>query len=232
VATWNVHGFVGASGRRETERIAETLRRLDADVIALQEVDAGPQAEDTFETLGPELGFGAIAGPTLERSDGRYGNLLLTRHPVRRADQIDLSQPGAEPRGAIDVSLVVEGATVRVLATHLGLTRRERARQARRLADALDADADAHPVLTLLLGDLNEWRRPLTRTGLGPLARRFARRSRHRTFPARAPLLALDRVLVSPRAARMRTRVASDPATRVLSDHLLLHARIALEAAG
>jgi hypothetical protein len=30
----------------------------------------------------------------------------------------------------------------------------------------------------------------------------------------------------------MRTRVASDPATRVLSDHLLLHARIELEAAG
>lgn len=230
VATWNVHGFVGADRRRDTERAVHVLRSLDADVIALQEVDAGRAgATDAFEALGPALGYTAIAGPTLVRGDVRYGNLLLCRPPVRRAAELDLSEPDAEPRGAIDAWLEVEGAPVRVMATHLGLGRGERARQALRLCDALDdGDAAAPPRLRVLLGDLNEWQRPLSRSALAPLVSRFARRSRVRTFPARAPLLALDRVLVDRPEARMRARAIRGAAVRAASDHLPLRARIEL----
>lgn len=231
LATWNVHGFVGADGRRDAERVARVLHSLDADVVALQEVDAGPSAEaDAFETLGPALGFTAIPGPTLTRPDGRYGNLLLSRRPLRNVRRLDLSQPGLEPRGAIEATLEVDGVPVRVFATHLGLARRERAVQARRLCDALDAPAGG-PVeagLVVLLGDLNEWRRPLSRTGLGGLVARFAQRSRHRTFPARAPLLALDRVLVDRPEARLRTRVLGGRSVRSISDHLPVHAHVEL----
>jgi endonuclease/exonuclease/phosphatase family metal-dependent hydrolase len=227
VVTWNVHGFVGADGRRDPERAVAVLSELDADVIALQEVAAGAPESDAFATLGPSLGYRAIAGPTLSQAGGGYGNLLLSRHPVERAERLDVSQPGCEPRGAIDAWLDVEGAPVRLLATHLGLSRRERARQAARLCGALDAQAEA-ACLTVLLGDLNEWRRPLRGTGLAPLVTRFAARSRAPTFPARVPLLALDRVLVDRREARLRPRVVGGVRARRASDHLPLSARVEL----
>lgn len=227
-ATWNVHGFVGADGRRDPARVAGVLRTLEADVIALQEVDSGARPEpDAFETLGPSPEFEAVAGPTLARAGGRYGNLLLTRHPVIDVARRDLSEPGLEPRGAIDALLDVGGARVRVLATHLGLQRRERARQAARLCAALDAPGRS-AALVVLLGDLNEWRRPLRGTSVSPLVRRFARRSRQRTFPARAPLLALDRVLVDRRDAWLRSHVVADAAARAASDHLPLRADVRL----
>ena len=226
VVTWNVHGFVGSDGRRDPERVIAVLAELDADVIALQEVDAGPDA-DAFATLGPSLGRQAIPGPTLSRAGGGYGNLLLCRRPVTRATQIDVSQSGYEPRGAIDAWLDVAGSPVRLLATHLGLARRERAHQAARLCDALDS-GEQTARLVVLLGDLNEWRRPLRSTALAPLVTRFAARSRAPTFPSRVPLLALDRVLVDRRVARLRSRVVGGARARRASDHLPLWAHIEL----
>lgn len=230
LVTWNVHGFVGSDGRRDARRVVELLRRLDADVIALQEVDASPGGSDAFETLGPALGLTAIAGPTLTREGARYGNLLLSRHPVQRVRQIDLTQPDAEPRGAIDATIAPGAARVRVLATHLGLGAGERARQARGLCRALDRADHAPTDLDVLLGDLNEWRRPLSRTALAPLVARFPRRSRQRTFPARLPLLALDRVLVGRRDARLHQSVVANAAARRASDHLPLHVQLEIDA--
>jgi endonuclease/exonuclease/phosphatase family metal-dependent hydrolase len=232
LATWNVHGFVGADGLRDTARVAAVLRTLEADVIALQEVDDGVRPDsDTFESLAASLGFEALAGPTLARRGGRYGNLLLTRHPVLRVALHDLSEPGHEPRGAIDTLLEVGGARVRIIATHLGLRRRERARQASRLCAVLDESAGAAELI-VLLGDINEWRRPLWSTGVAPLVARFARRSRRRTFPARAPLFALDRVLLDRGDAEVRSHVVAHAAARAASDHLPLRARVRLVRRG
>ncbi|MGH0030287.1 MAG: endonuclease/exonuclease/phosphatase family protein [Myxococcota bacterium] len=225
--SWNVHGFVGFDRIRSLERVADVLRGFDADVVALQEVDAGREDEDAFEVLGPELGLAAVEGPTLRRGGARYGNLLLVRHPLLGVERIDLSQPGAEPRGAIDARLEIGRLGVRVVATHLGLRRRERALQARRLCDALGAPADGDE-LVVLLGDLNEWRRPLRATGLAPLAGRFAKRTRLRTFPSRAPLFALDRVMVDRAEVALRTHAVDTRRARTASDHLPVYATIAL----
>lgn len=223
-----MHGFVGSDRRRDPERVASVLRRLDADVVALQEVDEHlDDGAEAWEALGRDLGLHAIPGPTFARTDGRYGNLLLTRLPVTRVEKLDLSHAGQEPRGAIDATLEADGSRIRILVTHLGLSRRERARQASRLCDALDArDGDCE--LVMLLGDLNEWR-PLSRTGLAPLLARFSHRARPRTFPARAPLLPLDRVLVDRADARVALRVVRSAAVRAASDHLLVRAHIELD---
>jgi endonuclease/exonuclease/phosphatase family metal-dependent hydrolase len=228
VASYNIHQCVGTDGRRDAGRVADVLRELEADVIGLQEVDARPGlARDSVQMdfLAHALGLEAVAGPTIHRHDGHYGNALLTRRPVRGVRHHDLTVYRREPRGAIDVDLDVDGGAVRFIVTHLGLLPGERRRQVRQLIDALDAPVEK-PVI--VCGDINEWfavGRPL-RWLHGCLGRTPALP----TFPAGFPLFALDRIWVRPRAAVVRFDVHDTPTARVASDHLPLAAEIALAA--
>ncbi len=213
-------------GREDLSRIAGVLRDLQPDIAGLQEVDnryADRFNPPQLQFLAEETGLTPLAGPTMVRADGDYGNALLTRLPVREVRSIDLSYPGREPRGGLDVDLQVSGGRLRVIATHLGLRPAERRFQVKRLMAAVETEP---PAPLLLMGDLNEWflfGRPLRW-----LRRHFGRTSAPATFPAFFPLLALDRIFVDPPQAlaglwRIHTREA-----RAASDHLPLAARIRL----
>ncbi len=218
LATYNVHGCADLS------RTAAVLRALEADVIALQELRWNPlDALHVLDDLAARLGCTPLAGPTLLRPDGHYGNALLTRLPVVRTRLEDLSFPGREPRGALAAELRVGASALTVIATHLGLAPRERRRQMQRLL-ALVRASDK-PVV--LLGDLNEWflwGRPLRW-----LRRHFGRTPAPATFPARWPLFALDRFWVEPARLLERIEVHDAAPAKEASDHLPLVATLALD---
>jgi endonuclease/exonuclease/phosphatase family metal-dependent hydrolase len=223
VATYNVHGCVGADGREDRERTLRVLRALDADVIALQELRWRPgDALHLLDEFAASLGYTPLAGPTLLRPDGHYGNALLTRLPVVEQRLVDLSVPGREPRGALAAVLQCAGGPLTVIATHLGLAPGERRRQMQRLLALVRRSAK--PVL--LLGDLNEWflwGRPLRW-----LRRHFGRTPAPATYPARWPLFALDRIWVEPVRLLERIEVYRDGFAGQASDHLPLRAMLAL----
>ncbi|MBE0620154.1 MAG: endonuclease/exonuclease/phosphatase family protein [Burkholderiales bacterium] len=227
LATYNVHGCIGRDARFDPARTLGVLRELDADVIALQELQWDPgEARHLLAEFGRQLGYSALAGPTLMRGDGHYGNALLTRLGVRGVDRIDLSLPGREPRGALDASLDAGSAALRVIATHLGLRPEERRAQMRRLL-ALMSDRASAPLI--LMGDLNEWflwGRPLRW-----LRRHFGRTPAPSTFPAAWPLFALDRIWVEPGRLLGKTCAHSSPLARAASDHLPLRAELNLPPA-
>lgn len=218
VATWNVHGCVGRDGRHAPERIVRVVDEIDADVVALQEVHMGEQ--------GPHLGtlpahYVSVLGPTVVSDDQRYGNAILTRLPVRDVRLLDLSEPLREPRGALSLTLeAAPGAALHVVATHLGLRRRERRRQLARLLEHLPPPGG----LLVVLGDFNDW---LPLGGdvraldllLGPVPRLP-------TFPSGRPLWALDRIWVRPAHHLRRLAVHSTPVSRTASDHLPLVATL------
>lgn len=226
VATWNVHGFVWSDGRHDPEATLRQMRALDADVVALQEVLAPD--EGALLTEGRRAGFEVLLGPTLERDAGPYGNALLTRLPVREVRRIDLSIPGREPRGGLDVLLEWRGRALRVVATHLGLDPDERRAQSRWLSEAVRADGKDEG--RILLGDLNDWT-PWGRT-VSALAALAGPLSRLRTFPSRRPILPLDRVAVRVDGMQARHEVLREPAWRAASDHLPLRAVLEPSAGG
>ena len=192
-------------------------------VIALQEVEASDTGVDMLAWLAAEMGFHAVAGTTLIRHDGHYGNGLLTRCPIANTQLCDLSWRGREPRGAIAADIVCNGSGLRVVATHLGLRPAERRAQVHQLLQLFSwRDEDR----AVLLGDLNEWflwGRPLRR-----LHRYFKRTRALPTFPATFPVLALDRVWTHPRSILHRLHVHKSRSARIASDHLPLVATLEL----
>ncbi len=224
VATYNIHRGVGRDSKRDINRIVQIIGEMNADVIGLQEVESrlgGPVQEHQLNYLAAELGLSAVAAPTMRQAGVEYGNALLSRLPVRESRRLDLSFPGREPRGALDVDLQVGDETVRVITTHFGLQIRERRQQLEWLLQTL---ADVVRPLTILLVDLNEWV-PWSRL-VRRLSGKLGQVPAPRTFPSTFPLLPLDRIWVSPSNTLLTMETHRTSLSRVASDHLPLTAKV------
>jgi endonuclease/exonuclease/phosphatase family metal-dependent hydrolase len=223
LASYNIHCGIGRDGRFSEQRILDVLREIDADVVALQEVESRASGIDMLAWLADQTGFHSIAGTTLVHADGHYGNGVLARCPIVSSELLDLSWRGREPRGAIAVDLDCSGEKLRVVATHLGLRPAERRQQVQQLLDLFRKRPGERAVL---VGDLNEWflwGRPLRR-----LHAYFTETPAPATFPAFSPVFALDRLWTHPRAILRRLSVHISATARVASDHLPLVAEIEL----
>lgn len=221
IASYNVHGCRGSDGKKDAARIARVIEELGCDTIGLQEVDY------RLDYIAQKLGMHAIPGLTLARHDGPFGNALLTRRKVLDVRRLGFTYSGREPRNALDVDLEVNGETVRVIVTHLGLWPAERRYQVKKILEMIRATPSYERVV--VLGDINEWL-PLGRP-LRWMNALFGRCPAERSFPSRWPLVALDRVWVRPRHALLALKAHRTALAEAASDHLPVKAIIALHAA-
>jgi endonuclease/exonuclease/phosphatase family metal-dependent hydrolase len=226
VVTYNIHGCVGLDRRYDPVRIAAVLREIDADIVCLQEVNAraGGLRADQAAYLGEATGRQVVLGAAARERRGRFANAILTRYPSLSARAIDLAVPGYEPRGAIDVDLMIGHRVLRVMATHFGLHAGERRLQANRLINALGEPVEpsrAPPHAVLLVGDLNEWR-GRNGGGIRALDRCLGPSATLPTFPSWMPVLPLDRIYALGPAVLRDVHVYRSPLARVASDHLPL----------
>lgn len=223
LASYNIHRCIGLDGRFEPERIFDVMCELQADIIALQEVETLHEGGlQLLESMSERTGLEAIAGPNILRDTGHYGNALLARADVMRIRRMDLSwTPGVEPREAIAVDLELGEAHLRVAATHLGLRPAERRFQVRQLLNLLTGDGRD---MAALLGDINEWL-PWSRP-IRWIHDRFGRTPAPPTFPATLPVFALDRVWFEPRKHLLSVAAHKSALARVASDHLPVVAEV------
>jgi endonuclease/exonuclease/phosphatase family metal-dependent hydrolase len=230
IATYNVHGCVGTDGREDAWRISRVIGEMGCDTVGLQEVNtraAGHHASMQLDYLAQATGMEPVAGLTILRHDGHYGNALLTRRPVLEVRRHELAYSGREPRNALDVDLEVDGVRMRVIVTHLGLSPVERRYQVRKLLSLVRATPLEERIM--VLGDINEWL-PLGRP-LRWMHALFGHSPAERSFPSRWPLFALDRVWVRPRHALLAFGVHRSPLAQEASDHLPVKAIVTGEEA-
>ena len=224
VMTWNIHGGVGTDRRYALDRITDTIARHDPDVVALQEVDSRRRARgepSPFELLREAVGEHGIEAKSIATADGDYGQMVVSRWPFGATEVHDISHAKREPRRAIETQVRTECGTFLLVATHFGLSVKERRVQARRLVQI----ARRHVMTTVMLGDFNDWFWPGTLRDA--LKHELPGRSRHATFPSWCPVFRLDRIFCWPPKALVRSFV--DRSARRASDHLPVIADIAVE---
>lgn len=240
--TYNVHGCGGMDGRVSPRRVASVIAAHAPDIVALQEVDLGrrrSRAEDQSAVIGQLIGMHAVFCPTVTRGEEHYGHAFFSRWPVEIVKRALLPHDPRswfkEPRSALWVRVLVGGAAVNIVTTHLGLGPAERVLQMQMLLgpEWLGKLGDDDPVI--FCGDLN----------LTPGSKPYALAARKyrdvqvaaggprplNTFSSTRPFTRLDHVFVSKHFGVKRVVVPRNALTRVASDHLPLVAELSFAPA-
>jgi endonuclease/exonuclease/phosphatase family metal-dependent hydrolase len=238
VLTVNTHkGFAAFRRRFILHELREAIRSAASDIVFLQEVVGehldstlrpSPHYEFLADQIWPQFAYGRNAvTPT-----GHFGNAVLSKYPILEHRNVPLAGADGERRGLLHCVLNVPAmpAPIHTVCVHFGLTEQQR----RVPAEALAAHVrTAVPTGAPLIGagDFNDWRQRVharlqERDGLretfAALHGRVAR-----TFPARLPLLRLDRVYVRNLRPAQARALSGRPWSH-LSDHISLAAELCL----
>lgn len=220
IASYNIRKCVGLDWVRDPARIVAVFDELDADVIAVQELDRrmGARISSIPRAMLEAIGFDVVNFARRPGSLGWHGNGILIRHGLEISRAARIALPRLEPRGAVMVELALG---LRVVCVHLGLIATSRRRQMGRIVSKLARLPD---MPTVILGDFNEWahHNPNLAVSEG-----FAVHVPGPSFHAARPTAALD-LIIARDVAVMQTAVHSSILAKRASDHLPVWADIAL----
>jgi endonuclease/exonuclease/phosphatase family metal-dependent hydrolase len=243
VATYNIHkGFSHFNTRMVIHELRDRLRVVNADVVFLQEVlgehdlharrhvdwPDEPQYEFLADSVWGDFAYGRNA----VYDHGHHGNAILSRFPITRAENLDISTHAFESRGLLHCEIEVPSAKVPIHAVcvHLALDERGRGRQLAALIERIQAMVPAGAPL-IVAGDFNDWRNRVGRRLASALNMTEAFRDRRgkpaRSFPSTLPILRLDRIYVRGFSVDHAEVHHGHPWSRI-SDHALLSARLAI----
>ena len=224
VASYNMRKAIGTDRRRNPERVIEVLNEIGADVVALQEADRrfGERCSALpAHLLEEHSAYRPVLLPHRTGGIGWHGNAILVRRDVDIGCCEALHIPALEPRGAVMAELRLNGTPLRVVGMHLDLSGLWRRRQSRAILHRVEQGA---PMPTVMMGDLNEW----TVHGgcLRDFDRHYAFAPTGRSFHARRPVAALDRIMFAG-LKLLDCGVHLSPTSRRASDHLPIWAEFA-----
>lgn len=109
VATYNM----GAARVSDIDTIATAIKALDADIIALDEVDNKTERSgkvDQAKYLADKLGLHYAFGRAIDFEGGQYGVAILSRHPIAASEVVPL--PSGDPK--VDEARIVLAAEIAV----------------------------------------------------------------------------------------------------------------------
>lgn len=235
IATYNIHKCKGLDFRTSPQRIADVLREINADVVALQEVvshENRAAEENQARFIAESLACDYRIGENRKHLGAAYGNVVLSRFPITEDVNFDITVGKYEPRGCQHVDVEIDSQTlIHVYNIHMGTSFLERRQQVKRLLDD-EILSRVHRAPRILLGDFNEYTYGLASKLLKAHFHSADVRENFkfkRTYPGIFPFLHLDHIyydnhLKIENAFLHRSRLAL-----VASDHLPLVADFRLK---
>lgn len=209
ILTLNMHkGFTVFNRRFILPELRDAVRTLSTDIVFLQEVHGThkehaerfanwpsiSQYEFLADSMWPDYSYGRNA----VYPNGDHGNALLSKFPIVRYENLNVSVGKIEQRGLLHSVLKMPGnKEVHAICVHLGLRESHRKKQLDLLCQLVKSLPTNETVI--VAGDFNDWRKRadaiLARAGMQEaFVKEFGAPAK--SFPARWPLLCLDRVYV------------------------------------
>ncbi len=244
VLTVNTHkGFSFFNRRFILHELREAVRGVGADIVFLQEVLGTHTTHPTrhanwpeaphYEFLADSIWTDFAYGRNAVYPSGHHGNAVLSKFPIERYENRDVSVSGPEKRGLLHCVMRVPGneeTQLHAICVHLGLQEAHRRKQLELLVKLIDTEIPPDAPL-LIAGDFNDWRvrahSVLNRcAGLREVFVHANGRAA-KTFPARFPVLRLDRIYVRNAEVHKPMVLPHKPWSH-LSDHAPLAAEITL----
>ncbi|MCF8185719.1 MAG: endonuclease/exonuclease/phosphatase family protein [Sulfuritalea sp.] len=241
IATFNIHkGYTHFNARFALHLQREMLRKLQADVIFLQEVQemhaqhasrfltlaTSGQMEFLADTVWPDYAYGKNS----VYPAGHHGNALLSKFPIIRSNNQDISAHSSEQRGMLhsEINIPNWDLPLHTICLHLGLFAKWRRQQLQAVSAYIQKHVPANSPL-IIAGDFNDWGMRTSRNFADQLALKevFEHRTGKpaRSFPSWLPMLRLDRIYV--RGFNISdVDVHSGPQFVKISDHAILTATL------
>ena len=240
IATYNIHkGFSHFNRRMVLHDLRDRLRELNADIVFLQEVQgenirdalrhhnypAQPQHEFLADQIWPHHAYGKNA----VHDEGHHGNAILSRYPIVRWDNQDISAHRFESRGLLhcEIELPETGQLLHCICVHFGLFKRGRGVQFNALVERINQVVPADAPL-IIAGDFNDWRNHASRLLAQELQLHEVFDTNHgklaRSYPAGMPLLRMDRIYVR----GLEIQHSNVCAWNKISDHVALSTTLVL----
>jgi endonuclease/exonuclease/phosphatase family metal-dependent hydrolase len=149
ILTYNVRNCKGMDNVTDYERVAKVISRINADVVALQELDSVTERSrriDVLAELARKTGMFPTYNSSIRFQGGAYGIGFLTHEEPIYTEALPF--PGSEEKRSI---LIIEMAKYVVCCTHFSLTQRDRAES----VDIINQLLSKYKKPVFLAGDLN-----------------------------------------------------------------------------
>ena len=245
IVTYNIHkGFSQFNQHMMVHELREQLHLLGADIVFLQEVqgkhsrhaaliDNWP-GEPQYDFLAADVWQATSYASNVIYDHGHHGNAILSGFPIEHSFNQDVTHLRFECRGLLHCKINVPALTqpLHCVCVHLSLFARSRRRQLDALATYLENIAD-HDSPLIIAGDFNDWRNEADtllaqRLGLCEVFGGICGEPGvpGRSFPAKKPVLRLDRIYVRGFSVKQAKVHAGKPWSKI-SDHAALSAHLA-----
>lgn len=244
IATFNTHkGFTHFNAHFSLPKQREFLRALNVDIVCLQEVQnkhakhpqllaalsTADQLEYLADSVWPEFAYGKNA----VYPKGHHGNAILSKYPIVKSFNQDISAHRIEQRGMLhcQITLPNRQTHIHIICLHLGLLASWRKKQLQIVAAYIEQHIPINAPL-IIAGDFNDWcsREGNVFSQQLDLQEVFKQAAGNyaKTFPACFPMLRMDRIYVRGLSITEVNAHAGIEFLR-LSDHAVLTAALQIE---
>ena len=245
IATYNIHkGYSQFKRRFVLHALRERLRELDADIVFLQEVQGADRrakprhhfdgAHPQHEFLAHESWLHHAYGKNSVYDSGHHGNAILSRLPILKWDNQDISAHRFESRGVLHCEMAIPDSdtVLHSMCVHLGLFSRGRGQQMQELVERVQREVPAYAPL-IIAGDFNDWNNRASHFLAQELNLHEAFEIKNgklaRSYPCGWPLLRMDRIYVRGLTVQQAEVHAHYPWNKI-SDHAALSATLSLSS--